>query len=370
MTRIELGIGLLGMLALAAMACTAADGGADEEQDTDSIDTDSTVDAGGDSDSDADTDADSDGDSDSDSDADAGIIEMDCSGCPAVGGTMQNMICALDICDEEVLVSQQYTSPFEFTGCTLEDTYEAVEHFGDVTNGLGAQLNGSYALMATGPATGTSHSTACDDYSVVMTDPWTDEEYDIHDVVEWRMILRAPDDAEAIRFRYVFFSEEYDDYISTSYNDRFYAIIESGSTNDGNPTIINFTLCREPGEYFDFICEEDDIACEEDEVYCYIAINTALSDCCWYNGCPDGYSWDVGTDISGTGYECSGTTADSSEYGSSTGWLQTSWPVVGGETFALTFHIHDTSDGIFDSEVILDSFVFLETPEQGTIIVE
>ena len=30
----------------------------------------------------------------------------------------------------------------------------------------------------------------------------------------------------------------------------------------------------------------------------------------------------------------------------------------------------DTSDGIFDSQVILDSFVFLSTPAQGTVIVQ
>jgi hypothetical protein len=134
--------------------------------------------------------------------------------------------------------------------------------------------------------------------------------------------------------------------------------------------VINFTDCRDPLNYFDFQCVDGDPGCEPGGLYCYIAINSALSDCCWYNNCPNGYSWDVGTDIGGTGYECSGTTADGSSYGSSTGWLQTSWPIDGGETFAVTFHVHDTSDGVYDSEVILDAFEFLKDPDQGTVPVE
>jgi hypothetical protein len=84
--------------------------------------------------------------------------------------------------------------------------------------------------------------------------------------------------------------------------------------------------------------------------------------------CPDG-TWT--TDISGTGFECAGSYGeDGNTKGSSTGWLQTSWPIEGGEMFSLTFHIHDTSDQIFDSEVILDSFEFTKDADTGTIPIE
>jgi hypothetical protein len=143
------------------------------------------------------------------------------------------------------------------------------------------------------------------------------------------------------------------------------------STNDGDATVINFTDCREPDTYWDFVCESDDEACDEGEKYCYIAINSAFSDCCWFNGCPDGFSFDIGTDIAGTGFECAtNESADSAMTGSSTGWLQTSWPIEGGEIFSITFHIHDTSDAVWDSEVIIDSFQFLKDPEQGTVPIE
>jgi hypothetical protein len=206
-------------------------------------------------------------------------------------------------------------------------------------------------------------------------DPYANDLYadtPAYDVMNWEMILTAPGGAHGFSFVYVYLSEEYDDYIGTSCNDKFYVFIEAGSTNDGNKTIINFTDCREPDSYNDFTCPDDAEWCEPGEPYCYIAINSALSDCCWYNGCPDGYSWDVGTDISGTGFECATDMySDSSSYGSSTGWLKTTWPIDPGETFKLTFHIMDVCDGIFDSEVLLDSFHFLgEYTEGGTVPIE
>jgi hypothetical protein len=110
--------------------------------------------------------------------------------------------------------------------------------------------------------------------------------------------------------------------------------------------------------YYDFI----DPVCS-DHPYdhcCYIAINTALSECCWYAGCPSGY-WT--TDIGGTGFSCaSSSSSDTSGTGSSTGWLTTTWTIEPQETFDLTFHVHDTGDGIYDSEVILDNFTWYATP--------
>jgi hypothetical protein len=360
---------VLGLLAAWGGAAAGCEGV--ERDDTTGTDADADTDADSDADADADTDTDTDADSDSDTDADgdAGVIEMDCSDCPAVGSTLDNMLCAIDMCDPEIAVQNEFVNLVPMSGCTLEDMYEAVERFGSETNGLTPQKNDSYALMASGIATGTMHSGGCTSGSV--DDPWSSEGYPTYDAVEWQLVLVAPEEAKGFRFKYVFFSEEYDDYIGTTVNDKFYVLLEAGSTNEGAMTLINYALCREPESYYDFICAAGQPGCEEGEKYCYIAINSALSDCCWYNGCPDGYSSDVGTDISGTGFECgSPVGTDGSSYGSSTGWLQTSWPIEGGEMFSLTFHIHDTSDQVWDSEVILDSFEFLKEPDQGTIPIE
>ena len=362
------------LASLAALACEGVDDpdtGPDADADSDS---DTGADTDTDVDTDADTDADTDTDTDSDSDAgaDASVIEMDCSECPGVGPTLNNMICAFDMCDPTVLVQNELEALVALSYFTVEDTYQAVERFGATTNDLAPMKNDSYALLATGYAEGTSHSTAGVGYSEGIPDPWADGETSLtFDGMEWRLAMVAPEEAKAFRFKYVFFSEEYDDWISTEYNDKFYVFLEAGSTSDGETTLINFTDCRDPDVYYDFICEAGYPGCEAGDKYCFIAINSAFSDCCWYAGCPEGVSSDVGTDIAGTGYECAADLAGEDETtGSSTGWLQTSWPIEGGEMFTLTFHIHDTDDGALDSEVILDALEFLEEPEQGTVPIE
>jgi hypothetical protein len=104
--------------------------------------------------------------------------------------------------------------------------------------------------------------------------------------------------------------------------------------------------------------------CETGERYCYIAINTALSECCWYDYCPDG-GWS--TDLQGTGFSCATSFFDDSEEsGSSTGWLVTEWVIEPEEEFDIIFHIHDTSDHILDSEVIIDKFLFVGSADPHT----
>ena len=128
---------------------------------------------------------------------------------------------------------------------------------------------------------------------------------------------------------------------------------------------------RIPSEYSDFVCNDSMSYCESGTKYCYIAINTALSECCWYpedNPCPNG-AWK--TDISGTGYSCAiQKTWDGADNGSSTGWLVTRWTIEPNEEFDIVFHIHDTSDHQYDSEVILDGFFFLAEVDPGTVPVE
>jgi hypothetical protein len=65
-------------------------------------------------------------------------------------------------------------------------------------------------------------------------------------------------------------------------------------------------------------------------------------------------------DLAGTGFDTAGSTPFSCSYagahGGGTGWLTMSSPVVPGETIEIRFAIWDTSDGLFDSLVLLDDF--------------
>ncbi len=272
---------------------------------------------------------------------------------------LDSMACAIGVCSQNVLLEQSYSSP---TGSTTATTRAVAAHFGAPNNDLQPKEGGTYSLMATGPATGTSHSQDMSGSGGI--DPFSNDTLGIYDAVEWRLKLKAPAGANGFAISYVFFSEEYDDYVGTQYNDKFYVAIEAGSTNGGTPTVINYTRCRAPHSYFDFICSPGMQFCEPAQRYCYVAINTAWSECCWLDGCPNGTTY---TDISGTGFECADSAGnDGDHHGSSTGWLTTSWPIEPDEEFELVFHLHDTGDGIFDSEVILDRLEFFDSVQPGT----
>jgi len=305
-------------------------------------------------------------------------IVADCSNCPSVGNSSSHMLCAIDLCEESSVVSATFESPTFVPGnsnsCNIDDSYEAVSHFGDLNNDLEPILNNSYALMSTGDLSTESHVDLCHSSLQEVYDPFPksgEVPAIINDTLEWKLVLRAPVDANAFQFKYIFFSSEYDESIDVIFNDKFYAILESQNTNNGLKTVINFTDCRNQNNYYDFICESSDRDCEEGQKYCYIAVNNAFSECCWYNGCPDSQNGNVTTNIMGTGFECAQSQfEDFDKNGSSTGWLKTTWPITAGEQFTITFHIHDSQDSKNDSEIIIDSFQFIKGYDFGTVKIE
>lgn len=310
-------------------------------------------------------------------------IPVDCTGCQGIGEGLENLLCAIELCDPKMVMSSEYHSPTATKPQKIASSRSAVARFGAPNNGLAPLVNDSYALMATGPAKGTDHNVTLGDFGLTtpdgasVPDPFAPPQDTInltYDVMEWKLRLKAPAEAHGFRINYVFFSEEYDEYIGREFNDKFYIFLEAASTNGGARTVINFTECRDPNSYHDFTCSAAQAAndlCHEGDRFCYVAINTALSDCCWYQGCPN--KTKPNTDISGTGFSCGTEQVDGlgdgsmgHTYGSSTGWLKTEWPIEPNEEFTLIFHIHDTADSLFDSEVILDGFTFLTQVDKGT----
>ncbi len=262
----------------------------------------------------------------------------DCTDFECTGKSMDAILCGLELC----FPGADYVKAVDvksLSGSKIDEAYAVVEHFGKVTNDLAPWGPPSYVLLASGPATGTQHSKALGGSGI--PDPFSKDGYQTYDVHEIQLLLKAPPTAQGFEITHIFMSVEYEEYIGSSFNDKYYMILNAPLTTKGVDKIINATACSDPGKYFDY--EEDG------QKFCYMAINTAFSEPCT----------NPTTDISGTGYECG---PGNSSSGSSTGWLKTTSNIEPGEEFTLIFHVHDASDGIYDSEVILDNFKWLFEP--------
>ena len=148
-----------------------------------------------------------------------------------------------------------------------------------------------------------------------------------------KMDIRVPTNALSFTYRFNFFTSEYPEYICDAYNDAFVALLTSSflpanppanSNNisfdsNGNPVNVNIGLFNVTGGPQ--------------------LLATGLDGTCLR---PFTTLWEV----------CGGAT----------GWLQTSAPVVPGETITIQFAIWDSSDEKWDSIVLVDDWTWSENP--------
>lgn len=252
---------------------------------------------------------------------------VDCAALDCDGTGVDPLLCAMELCYPDFVLNAFVTSP---TGDNVTNSALALDRYGDSDNDLVPYLGG-YTFLGTGTPT-SNHQDMLPGGSPTI-DVFSSASDSIYDVVEMTVRMTAPPGVGGFAVDYIFFSAEYEEWIGTEYNDKFYIVLNAPDTTGGEDRIINFTTCSNPGSYFDFEHPEEG-------PQCYIAINTAFSEAC---------AGPVDTNIDGTNFECN-------EEGSSTGWLTTTWTINPGETFELTFHIHDTADQVEDSAVLLDHF--------------
>lgn len=150
----------------------------------------------------------------------------------------------------------------------------------------------------------------------------------INDDVGLELTLRAPTNATGYRFKFRFYSFEYPEWVCSSYNDQFIALVlppPAGSIN-GN---ISFDSQNNP-----------------------VSVNVAFFDVCvpsQWSTCPAGTA-----ELAGTGFDTWGSAGG-------TIWLQTQAPITGGETFTVRFAIWDTGDANLDSTTLIDAFEWIAT---------
>ena len=151
----------------------------------------------------------------------------------------------------------------------------------------------------------------------------------INDDIALEVTLRAPTNATGYSFNFSFYSFEYPEWVCTSFNDQFIALVDpppEGAIN-GN---ISFDAMTNP-----------------------VSVNIAFFDVC--AGCPLGTG-----ELSGTGF-------DTWNDAGATSWLVTTAPVTGGQEVTIRFAIWDTGDAAYDSTVLIDNFQWIA--DGGTVSV-
>lgn len=171
------------------------------------------------------------------------------------------------------------------------------------------------------------------------------------DPVQLRLRIRVPTNANSFSAKMYFFSAEYPEYVCTAFNDFFVTLVDSADQdNPGDKNIAIYTQGNNTYPVGVNILKAANglfTQCSNGQItQCGTASN--------YNGCQGV------TELIGTGFDITGSTLYSCGYngrhGGGTGWLTMSGNVVPGETMEIRFTIWDTSDGLFDSTVLLDSW--------------
>jgi len=152
-------------------------------------------------------------------------------------------------------------------------------------------------------------------------------------------------------------STEWPEFLCLSFNDTFYTIVETEAVNGGAPSNISYDPQSRPITvnvgFFELPREwttplgNTPYGAPDGSGYC----PSSSGNCVLPDYCTD-------HPVGGLDYE-----------GSGSGWLKTSAPVLRTEeTIQVKFTIHDESDGIYDSLVIIDNFRWTPfTPEVGTV---
>jgi len=151
----------------------------------------------------------------------------------------------------------------------------------------------------------------------------------INDDVALRLKIRTPTNATGYSFDFDFYSFEYPEWVCTSFNDQFIALVNPppmGSIN-GN---VSFDSMHNP-----------------------VSVNIAFFNVC--AGCSLGTA-----ELQGTGFDVWNDAG-------ATSWLKSQAPVKGGDDITIQFTIWDTGDQIYDSTALIDNWQWIANG--GTVTV-
>lgn len=141
------------------------------------------------------------------------------------------------------------------------------------------------------------------------------------------MDIRVPMNAKSFTYDFNFFSSEYPEYVCTAFNDAFVALLQTGylpANPAANSNNISWDSKNNP-----------------------VSVNAGF------------FSVTSGPKLTNTGLDglCAGQIC-----GGSTDWLETSAPVMPGETITIQLAIWDQSDHLWDSTVLVDNWKWSLSP--------
>ena len=167
--------------------------------------------------------------------------------------------------------------------------------------------------------------------------------------------LRAPTNARAFSFNSYFMSAEYAEFVCTSFNDQFIALVDTPSgvpSPTPNPTdknLMTFTSGNQKWPIGINIAKGTNLfaVCE----------TQAMNPGCWDSDV-SATSCSLGAEqLTGTGFEKTGGTGCT--IGGGTFWLTTAGNVIPGQIVEIRIALWDVGDSAFDSLAILDGFQWL-----------
>ncbi|HRI07364.1 MAG TPA: choice-of-anchor L domain-containing protein [Nannocystaceae bacterium] len=180
--------------------------------------------------------------------------------------------------------------------------------------------------------------------------------------IQLRLRVRVPTNAKSFNVQMFFFSSEWPEWTCTPYNDMFVTLVDSAGA--GNPADKNIAIYKTMNNQIFPVgvnlvkaanglftqCKNGTFGCS--------GLNGGT-----YNGC-------TGTNLlAGTGFDIvEGGCGTNNTTGGGTGWLKMSGNVKGGETMEIRFDIWDTSDGVYDSLVLLDAWQWSVQASQPGVI--
>jgi hypothetical protein len=166
-----------------------------------------------------------------------------------------------------------------------------------------------------------------------------------HDGVALDLKIRVPTNAKSFSFQFRFFTSEYPQFTCQIYNDVFAVLMDPSPLPPNNPMFPNIAFEKTAGGQLNVIGVNN---------------QSFLTACVQTPQAPGYVNCKGEADLQGTGFEGHAASA----------WLRSLSPVTPGSIVNLRIAIWDSSDGVFDSTVVMDDFRWrAEEGQVGTVIV-